>query len=113
MVRIYIAGKVTGCDYAEACFKFAEAERTLTHNGAITVNPMRFVPENADWQHAMKLCIKSLVSCDVLYLLEDWHESEGAVFEVMVAKRLGIVIQTEDGRRKTEVGRRKTEDGRI
>ena len=92
-IRIYIAGKVTGEPYGDTCFKFAEAERTLTHNGVVVVNPMRFVPDNADWQHAMKLCIKSLVTCDVLYLLPDWHESEGAVFEVMVAKRLGIAIQ--------------------
>ena len=93
VTRVYIAGKVTGESYDECFAKFVEAEKNLQQNGLQVINPMRMVPENASWEQAMKLCLKSLLTCDIVYLLPDWCESDGAVFEVMVAKRLGINIQ--------------------
>lgn len=92
MLRVYIAGKVTGEDPIECNKKFSKAELLLTSMKMQAVNPRLFVPSDADWKQAMKLCIKSLITCDFIYLLPDWKESEGAKLEVTIAEKLGIEI---------------------
>jgi len=40
----------------------------------------------------MKICIKSLITCDAVYVLEDWHESPGATLEMQIARALDIKL---------------------
>lgn len=92
MTRVYIAGKVTGEPLDECRAKFKEAELKLKSAGFQVVNPMNIVPEGTDWKLAMKTCIKSLLTCDAVYLLPCWTTSEGALLELTIAVRVGINI---------------------
>ncbi|HPI31109.1 MAG: hypothetical protein BWY70_01813 [Bacteroidetes bacterium ADurb.Bin408] len=90
MLRVYIAGKVTGEPPLECNQKFGKAELLLTSMGMQAINPLSFIPSDAEWHQAMKLCIRSLITCDFIYLLPDWKESEGAKLEAAIAEKLGI-----------------------
>jgi len=92
MKRVYIAGKVSGEEYEKCVAKFTDAADRLKSSGMIPVNPMNFVPKDMDWKGAMKLCIRSLVTCDYMLLLDDWKESKGAKLERSLAVVLGIPI---------------------
>jgi hypothetical protein len=101
--KIYIAGKVSGLPFHDVVGKFAKAYDQIVALGFEAVNPVELVqdylhahPENLEsteeeiWQLAMKLCIKELVDCDAIVLLEDWTLSKGARFEYDIAKELNI-----------------------
>ncbi len=94
MVRCYLAGKITGIDREQCLIKFAAAHQAVKKAmpDVMCVNPMAIVPEGTDWYLAMRICIKSLVTCEYMYLCDDWEESEGARLEVIIAKKLGIKI---------------------
>lgn len=87
---VYIAGKVTGLPYPETCVKFMTRQIELENKGYHVINPMRMVHKEADWQNAMKICISFLPHADLISLLHDWQDSEGAMFEKVIADRLGI-----------------------
>lgn len=94
---LYICGKVSGLpDHNKP--KFAEATRQLKALGFIVRNPLEIcasLPEGTDadqWVPAMKLCIKTLMDCDHLILLDDWKTSPGAQLEVELAHRMNIAV---------------------
>ena len=90
--RVYIAGKISGMEPL-AKTKFQEAENFLLKFGFEVVNPMT-LPHDHDksWEAYMKECIKSLVDCDFIYLLENWTYSPGAIIEFNLAYTLKIEI---------------------
>lgn len=95
--KIYIAGKVTGLPIAEVTMKFGRAQKELEAQGYEVVNPLQVVSEqgdgwHTDWQTAMRLCIKALMDCDGIYLLEDFDQSKGARLEQRIARELEIEI---------------------
>lgn len=90
--KIYIAGQVTGLDYAQTFKKFADAEHHLDWLGYETINPMREVPKEANWKDAMKTCIVKLMECDSIYLLDDHVHSKGAMMEKNIAMQLEMEI---------------------
>lgn len=93
MKKIYIAGKVTGLPYGQAYNKFSKIEQELREKGFETVNPMKIVPKDIDsWENAMKICIKSLIDCDGIYLLPNWQQSRGASLEARLALDLGLGV---------------------
>ena len=95
-LKIYIAGKVTGLPQQEVIIKFVEAQANVTALGLEAVNPLEVVGDwNTPWEDAMKLCIKALMDCDAIVALDDYKDSEGANVELVLAKRLGILIFTE------------------
>jgi hypothetical protein len=89
---VYIAGKISGIE-SEAIVYFQRAEDMLLKLGYEVVNPMK-LPHNHDksWEAYMKECIKSLVDCDFIYLLENWTYSPGAIIEFNLAYTLKIEI---------------------
>ena len=96
IMKVYIAGKITG-EPEEACRdKFLAAERRLRLNGYQPVNPFRYGQERGTdettWNEYMKLCIPKLLECDAILLLPDWKDSEGAKFEKLIADKLNIKI---------------------
>jgi nucleoside 2-deoxyribosyltransferase len=90
--RIYIAGKVTGLPREQVVKKFNKAEKLLSIEGVEVLNPTKLVQPDEDWKEAMRQCIRHLTTCDVIYLLPDYFQSEGAMLEHMIAMKLGLLI---------------------
>lgn len=91
--KIYIAGKVTGEDRQACIAKFNNAKDLLEVMGFEVVNPLEVVNDwNTTWLEAMKACLKALIDCDAILLLDDWHFSSGAKIEFQLATDLGIFI---------------------
>jgi hypothetical protein len=89
---IYIAGKVTGIPHSECKEKFTKAEFILKKKGYSPINPLRLVDPSTNWQNSMKICIRLLLDCDAIYLLQDWKKSKGAKIEFAIAKLTGLKI---------------------
>lgn len=100
-MKIFISGKISGCkNYRDI---FNEAESRLIETGCTTVNPCTvsdkvtrclssfgMKPELKDF---MREDIRELCSCDGIYMLDNWTDSEGATYEFLIAKKvLGIPV---------------------
>lgn len=93
MKKIYIAGKVSGLSIESVLKKFATAQAEIEDLNFIAVNPIAVVNNwQCDWETAMRLCIKALMDCDAVVVLDDYKASEGARLELELCKRLGIII---------------------
>lgn len=91
MIKIYIAGKVTGLPIDEVTAKFKAAQNEIEAKGFIAVNPIELVNDwKATWYQAMRICIKELMNCDDVYLLPDYSNSPGAQIELSLADSLKI-----------------------
>lgn len=90
--KIYISGRITGME-KEAAELFAKAEQVLLAKNFTPVNPM-LLPHNHDkkWVSYMKECLKVMLQCDGLYMLDNWQQSEGALTEWRLAKKLNMPI---------------------
>lgn len=88
---VYIAGKVTGLPINQVIANFAKAQIKLVDAGYFVINPTQLVHPEANWKHAMRICLSFLPHADFIYLLDNWEQSEGAKWENQTAKRLGIV----------------------
>jgi hypothetical protein len=76
--KVYIAGKITGDpNYRE---KFNKAEEELKAEGYIVMNPA-ILPEGFTWSDYMRITEAMLEACDIVYMLEDWKDSQGAQVE--------------------------------
>jgi hypothetical protein len=79
----------------EVIGKFNSAKTKLEALGFDVINPLDIVKEKADgfdtdWQTAMRICIAELMTGDAVYLLYDWHYSNGARIEKELADILNI-----------------------
>jgi hypothetical protein len=94
-MKIYISGKITGLNYQEARLKFFEAAKHCYYvYKAEVCNPIQLVhyDENKIWQNYMKEAVIYLCQCDTIYMLDDWKNSDGAIIEHDLAKKLGYEI---------------------
>lgn len=93
MIRIYIAGKVTGLPIHEVTLKFGKVQKQLQDMGFYVINPLQVVSEKANgwhttWQTAMKVCISEMMTADALFLLPCHQDSKGALIEKNIATQL-------------------------
>ena len=90
---VYISGKITGCPDLNKP-KFEHAENELKKIYKKVINPHK-LPDNHNksWEAYMKACIIAMCKCDVVFLLDDWQQSKGAIVEVNLACELGIEIK--------------------
>jgi hypothetical protein len=73
---VFISGMISDDkDYQE---KFAEAEKTLTEQGYIVLNPAKAIPSEFIWSKAMMICFAMIREADGIVLLPDWEQSAGA-----------------------------------
>jgi len=94
MKTAYIAGKITGLNIEKAKQKFEFAEQHLTEQGYAVINPMKLLHNHdKSWEAYMKECIAAMVFADVVYLLPDWHLSDGARLEKYIAHQLKITVK--------------------
>ncbi len=89
-LKVYIIGAVTGLPREAVVAKFDKAAATLKSAGMIPVNPVEFVAEDTNWHDAMRQCIKAMLTCDAVMILDDWMESKGAMLEVAIARNLDM-----------------------
>jgi hypothetical protein len=91
MKKAYICGKVTGEPLKECKAKFQHAKQLVEPLGYEVVNPMEIVPNGTNWAEAMRICVKALMDCDVLFAMPDAN-SRGAIIEQKLANTVGIQI---------------------
>ncbi len=93
IMKVYIAGQITGLDLEEAKANFQVMEEHLTEQGYEVVNPMK-LPHDHDksWESYMRECIGALMTCDGIYLLNNYNQSKGAMLELYIAIAVGIKV---------------------
>ena len=93
-MKIYISGKISGLDHAEAKAKFAAAAEYVRSKGHEAFNPMEgeTAGDNKTWQEYMLADIEQLFTCDAIYLLSDWMDSRGARIEAAIAMNMPIAV---------------------
>lgn len=72
---VYIAGKITGLPNYRQVFKDAEAK--LNTQGYICMNPAE-LPEGFPYDIYLPICYKMIDACDVIYMLSNYIDSNGA-----------------------------------
>lgn len=92
-MRVYIAGQVTDRtdDELEVFF---DAEKKLLDTGFTVVNPVTLC-RNAgitDWIPCMALCLDEVTKCSMVFMLQNWEDSNGAKLERAFAIRQGILV---------------------
>jgi hypothetical protein len=108
-LRVYIAGPMRGIPQYNFP-AFDAAKQNLINRGYIPISPADIdrdngfdpatLPADHDWgsiesigldlREIVRRDLIALLSCDAVYLLDDWHKSIGATAEVAVARWLGL-----------------------
>jgi|GEM_PF-363258 len=92
--KIYIAGPMTGLpDYNRPSFHLADA--LLNKAGHVVLNPA-FLPDGLSQPEYMDICCAMVRSCNGIYMLSGWKNSDGAVAEYHLAVKLGKSIFFQD-----------------
>ena len=93
MKKAYISGQITGLDPDIAMAFFEKAERELTSAKFNPVNPMKLL-HNHDkkWVSYMIEDLNELAKCDIIAMLPNWKNSNGAIIEHTFAKNTGKII---------------------
>lgn len=91
MVKVYIAGPMTGLpDFNRPAF-FAAAE-VISAGGDIPLNPA-ILPSGLEQFEYMGICIAMLQNATHVYVLHGWEHSKGARAELALAEKLGLCIE--------------------
>lgn len=95
--RVYISGKISGCDRRETQAKFAVAANELLLAGITPsdiINPMDIgvIFPDFKYEEYMKIDLTLLELCDSIYMLPDWKDSPGAQREHEKAKEMGLTL---------------------
>ena len=95
-MKVYISGKISGCDLGEARAKFARAARIVEACGHEAINPFNNgLAEDAPYREHLAADIRLLLGCDSIYMIGDWECSTGARIEACIAFELGMCIMHE------------------
>lgn len=90
-MRVYIAGPMAGrLNYNYPAFH-AAAER-LRGEGYEVINPAELNGMDEGREVCMRRDIGELITCDAIYLLEDWQFSRGANLEREIAEQCGMEV---------------------
>lgn len=95
-IIVYVCGRITGENFTTAKNKFLDAEFFLKEDffstkHVVVLNPMH-LPGGLDQEHYMDICLAMVRSCDIIYALEGFHMSKGALAETALASKLGKKI---------------------
>lgn len=108
--KIYLSGPVSSIGLDEARRRFGKAEADLQKQGYRTCNPIKMrLPvwlalHCGQFGYVACLLLQLLWmwwTCSCIYLLTDWHTSDGARLERSFARCLGLTVLYEQKREKT------------
>ena len=89
-MRIYVSGKISGLPYEDVKTRFDDCQELLESIGFEVINPITMgLRQEATWEQHMVKDIELLLSCDAIYMMDNWTESTGAGIEYDIAFRLG------------------------
>ncbi len=98
--KIYISGAMRYIDEEESRSLFAEAKARLEELGYEAINPWDLEPDKEkkckDWGDFLLYDLNILKTCDCIFMLRNWRDSDGARTEHDYAKGCGIVIIYQD-----------------
>lgn len=94
-MKVYIAGPMAGIlEYNRPAFHQAAAE--IAKAGHIALNPA-ILPGGLSQGEYMDICCAMVRCSDAVYMLKGWENSEGAVIEHALARKIGLVIEYQVG----------------
>lgn len=94
---VYISGKMTGVENYNKP-KFDRTKVLLEAKGYEVLSPADLgAEESFEWHDYMRVDIALLAMCDVIYMLDDWQDSEGARVELDVARALKLEVGFQEG----------------
>jgi chromosomal replication initiation ATPase DnaA len=89
-MKIYISGKITGLSFPEVKAKFQAVQDFLEDLDFEVVNSMNNgLTKDDTWEQHMVKDIAMLLSCEAIYMLDNWTDSVGASIEYDIAMRTG------------------------
>ena len=103
-MQVYISGvisdggRLAAVDQACNALAFIETEERLKALGHQPINPYGLHPTigpcttRAQWCELMRRALAVLLTCDAIVMLPGWEQSEGAVFEHGVARRVEMTF---------------------
>ena len=101
-LKVYISGPMSGIkDNNYQRFYLTEFLIEHTLPDLIVINPASITikalmdGEPADYKSIMKRDLDALMECDLIYLMDGYKDSEGAMQELALAKKLKLEIVTE------------------
>ena len=112
--KIYISGPVSSIGLDEARRRFGKAEADLQKQGYRTCNPMKmrfpvWLPLHCGRFGYVACLLLQLLwmwwTCSCIYLLTDWHTSDGARLERSFARCLGLTALYEQKRKPSPVSK--------
>ena len=97
MERVFISGPMTGLSREEYTRRFNDAEAMLKEAGYKVVNPVNFLICNhprlfgfVSYRLGLLYDLLWLSTCDYIYMLDGWQDSNGSSTEEFFASRTGI-----------------------
>ena len=90
-MKVYIAGKITGCENYEA--RFAEAARFVQGLGHVALNPAA-LPAGLSKADYMRTCLAMIDSADEVWTLPNATDSPGAALEIQYCAYTGKPVRT-------------------
>ena len=112
--KIYLSGPVSSIGLDEARRRFGKAEADLQKQGYRTCNPMKMrfpvwlALHCGQFGYVACLLLQLLWmwwTCSCIYLLTDWHTSDGARLERSFARCLGLTALYEQKRKPSPVSK--------
>lgn len=97
MSRVYLSGPITDMPDELAFMNFQAAQNEWERKGYTVFNPLRNgLPYETPWRRQMAVDLYRLESCDTVFMLDGWRDSEGASLELMYAlcRNIRIYFQT-------------------
>lgn len=88
-MKIYISGAITNNENFKE--EFEDTESLLIGLGHKVMNPAS-LPEGFSQKDYMDICISMINSCDAIYMIKGWKESEGAKIEKAYAEKIGLKV---------------------
>jgi hypothetical protein len=89
-LQVYLSGPVTGRPELATRLAFDKYEKAVLAMNMTPINPLKLGCKGEDWNKDMKVCLHALLDCNLIIMLPDWQNSEGARLENTVAKSLSI-----------------------